>query len=305
MTEQLSENIPVTNNPAEATLPSAPEPAESLDTYENIVGVPKAPPIAPPTIQPPPVQQQAPTEPPPQEPNIMEQPLDKITMAQFINEVYKEKKATPEGEQAPPVPEEAPEEDELEVMSEQEISEQFRAQIKAAMPYLDDDDVALMADTQAKMVRPMAEQNLQLYQEINNLKAQLQPVIDGMQQQAVISENQQVLNQMEQIHPDIRQLDPVMDQVYYANRDALNQLYNFDNLPKPAKAEILYGIVKGMGAPAPPALQRPPAPQPQIRQQHSTLPPPTANLPGSQANARPVDRLMGDVLGLFEGKAPR
>ena len=305
MTEQLSENIPVINNPAEATLPPAPEPAESLDTYENIVGAPKAPPVAPPTIQPPPVQQQAPTEPPSQEPNIMEQPLDKITMAQFINEVYKEKKAAPEGEQAPPVPEEAPEEDELEVMSEQEISEQFRAQIKAAMPYLDDDDVALMADTQAKMVRPMAEQNLQLYQEINNLKAQLQPVIDGMQQQAVISENQQVLNQMEQIHPDIRQLDPVMDQVYHANRDALNQLYNFDNLPKPAKAEILYGIVKGMGAPAPPALQRPPAPQPQIRQQHSTLPPPTANLPGGQANARPVDRLMGDVLGLFEGKAPR
>lgn len=305
MTEQLSENIPVTNNPAEATLPPAPEPAESLDTYENIVGAPKAPPVqqdiqtqqpaAPQQVQ----EGQAPIQEAEPE-NLMQRPVSQVTLAEVLEQFRASEQ--PQAQENVEV-----EEEEEVVMTEAEIAEEFKASIKAQLPYLEDDDVLAVATVNAKLVKPLADKNMKLEQDIEDIKKAIAPLMKRLEFEQLDQENKAIRAGMKQALPDFDQIEPHMQAFYDKNREALDQVFQFESLPKPAKAQLLYGIVKNMVPPGAPAAQQsgPPISQPQIRQQHSTLPPHTANLPGGQANARPVDRLMGDVLGLFEGKAPR
>ena len=305
MTEQLSENIPVANNPAEATLPQAQQPAESLDTYENIVGAPKAPPVqqdiqtqqpaAPQQVQ----EGQAPIQEAEPE-DLMQRPVSQVTLAEVLEQFRASEQ--PQAQENVEV-----EEEEEVVMTEAEIAEEFKASIKAQLPYLEDDDVLAVATVNAKLVKPLADKNMKLEQDIEDIKKAIAPLMQRLEFEQLDQENKAIRAGMKQALPDFDQVEPYMQAFYDKNREALDQVFQFESLPKPAKAQLLYGIVKNMVPPGAPAAQQsgPPISQPQIRQQHSTLPPPTANLPGGQANARPVDRLMGDVLGLFEGKAPR
>lgn len=287
MTNELIEGAPPTPETPGAPQPIA-EDQQAQQAYENMLaGV-----APPPRPEAPPAPAQQP------EPDILEKPLEKITMAEFMHKVYADQPppaaAAQEEEELPP------EEDEYEPMTEDEIAGSFQGAIKTALPYLEDDDVGTLSKLNAQMVKPLADQNFALMEKIKTLESKMAPVLQSMEQQQIMAENVEVKTHMRQIHPDFDQVDPIMQKFYDQYHEEIEANYSFSSLPKPARAEILYGLVKSFAPQpsAPGAPQRPVQAPPQPRRSFSNAPAQSANVSG-QAPTKPIDRLWGDVVEEF------